>query len=383
MMKIVLVHDGYFPKGTAFASRLYNLAEMFFSCGIETHVIASYTKDESIKANCVYKEGNVTFQITDIRNRGSIDTFFGPYNFIRTVIKYINTEKVDAVVTSRGITYYTKLIKECKKRGIRCFVEQCEWLDISSFKFGKIDPRYLRMNYLFEKGYKSADGIIAISKLLEEHFAYLGVKTIRIPTILDVIAQPCSMQTGNKKTIIVFTGSLGSRKELLSPIISVMKDDRYLQENIEFHIYGPSREQVKMNLDDPSELEGVSNVQVHGFVEHSEVQEAIRNADFQYFIRPNRRSSNAGFPTKLGESLSVGTPCITNNTGDILLYLKNGKNSYIVGEDINSSLAEILKRIISQTKEERMLMRKAARTTAEQNFDLRNYKAVITDFLKH
>lgn len=381
-MKALFIHDGFFPNGTAFASRLYNMAELFYCCGVDVHIIAAYSKDNSIAINNTNKIGNVSYQITDIMNRGSIDTFFGPHNFIRTVIKYIRTVKIDLVLTSRGITYYSKLVKECKSNRVKCYVEQCEWLDVSSFKFGKIDPRYLRMDYLFRKGYQSADGIIAISRLLESHFKLQGIKTIRIPTIIDVVSQPYTIETQNDKIVVVFTGSLGSHKELLSPIITVLKNNKYIQEKVEFHIYGPSKRQVVFSLEEPDDLNLINNVYYHGFVDHSEVQEALRKADFQYFIRPDRRSSNAGFPTKLGESLSVGTPCITNDTGDITVYLENGKNSYIVGKDIIGSLTEIFENIISQTCETRKSMRIAARKTAEKFFDLRNYQRELTEFLE-
>ena len=82
-MKALFVHDGYFPEGSAFASRLYYMAEMFLYCGFEVHVIAAYSKDKSIKPNNVYKTGDITYQITDVSNRGSIDTFVGPRNFLK------------------------------------------------------------------------------------------------------------------------------------------------------------------------------------------------------------------------------------------------------------------------------------------------------------
>lgn len=381
-MKAVLIHDGYFPTGSAFASRLFHLAKLFTVCGIDVHVIAAYSTVDHIVENNVYQFDDFTYQITDVKNRGSIDSFVGPRNFLKSVTEYLCAEDVDVVLTSRGLTYYKKLIKVCNKRNIKCYVEMCEWLDLASFKFGKIDPRYIKLNMLLHRGVKKFDGVIAISRLLEKHFKMLGLKTIRIPTIIDVEKQDFVPETGNKKTVIVFTGNLGGHKELMAPMINTLLKNQKLRENIDFHIYGPSVDQVKENVGKTARFSELKNVSIHGYVSHDEVLEAIKNADFQYFMRPNRRSSNAGFPTKLGESMSLGTPCITNNTGDISVYIRNEENGYIVDDNIAESLEKVLMEIVSQTKQQRRMMRENARKTAEKSFDLKQYQDILRDFLK-
>ena len=375
-MNALLVHDGYFPFGTAFAARLYYLALILKESGYNVHVITAYTKEKK-EINETYCINDITYDISDFRNRGSLDTFIGPKRFMKTISNYIKLHDVDVVITSRGVSYYNKLVRLCHKYKIKCIVEQCEWLDVSSFKFKNADIRYIRMLQLFCKGYKSADGIIAISRLLEKHFNKIGVRTVRIPTILDVDSIQFS-ETANEKTIIVFTGSLGARKELLYPLYKVLSDNQDLQNQIEFHIYGPSKEAVINNVGDKTLVNGLKNVFYHGFVSKTEVQRAISEADFQFFIRPNRRSSNAGCPTKMGESMAAGTPLITNNTGDISLYVDSGINGYLVDDgDMIESLTGILKRIVNQTYSERLCVRKSARSTAEQSFNYKNYKTVL------
>lgn len=69
-------------------------------------------------------------------------------------------------------------------------------------------------------------------------------------------------------------------------------------------------------------------------------------ADFSIFVRPDRRSSHAGFPTKLAESLAAGTPVITNNTGDIGLYLKDGENGFLLKDGTQKSVKDVLDKLI-------------------------------------
>ena len=116
---------------------------------------------------------------------------------------------------------------------------------------------------------------------------------------------------------------------------------------------------------------------VHGRVPQEEIQDIIINADYQIFIRPQRRSSNFGFSTKLGESMSVGTPVITNNTSDIGMYIKSGDNGFLINNSDERELVQVLRAAIEMSKEERTEMRKRTRKTAEIAFDYREYKNTI------
>ena len=105
-------------------------------------------------------------------------------------------------------------------------------------------------------------------------------------------------------------------------------------------------------------------------------------ADFQLFIRPNRRSSNAGFPTKMGESMAVGTPVITNNTGDIELYLTDSENGYMLRGNGIEAVRTVLDQILKLCVEDYVEMRKRARITAEQVFDYHKYVYCVEALLK-
>lgn len=379
-LKVLLVHDGYFPTGSAFASRLTNIARLLKYSGYSVHVIAAYTKDKSIETHRTYNIDGITYQITDSKNRGSIDTFIGPKNFYKSVKEYIKNNKLDFVITSRGLTYFVKLVEECHRNNVCCIVEQCEWLDISAFKFKKCDPRYLMMNYLFSHGYQKADGILAISRMLEDYYTKLGLNTIRIPTIVE-FDNLCVRTHGrsDKKRKIIFTGNLGNHKELLKPIFEAFSRNPQLMECFQFDIYGADKKQVISNVGSAELVDFAVNTTMHGMVDQTTMNEIQSQADFQFFMRPNRRSSNAGFPTKLGESMSAGTPVITNNTGDICCYVKNGVNGIIVNDSIE--LENALINIMNMSDEQIVQMRTNAYQTARQSFNYVSYKEEIIEFL--
>jgi hypothetical protein len=47
----------------------------------------------------------------------------------------------------------------------------------------------------------------------------------------------------------------------------------------------------------------------------------LMNSDFTLLLRENNESNNAGFPTKVAESISLGVPPLLNFTSDIKDYL--------------------------------------------------------------
>ena len=120
-----------------------------------------------------------------------------------------------------------------------------------------------------------------------------------------------------------------------------------------------------------------------GRIPQDQVAEAVRQADFSLVIRPNRESSNAGFPTKLAESMAVATPIFANLTGDIGLYVKNGINGLVSASDSQQDVVKTLRRALKMQADELEAMRISARKTALQAFDYRAYKQNLNEFISN
>jgi glycosyltransferase involved in cell wall biosynthesis len=98
--------------------------------------------------------------------------------------------------------------------------------------------------------------------------------------------------------------------------------------------YYPEDEEVVASLGE--------RVSFLGKMSHKDVLLYLKRADFSIFYRAKTRVTMAGFPTKFSESISCGTPVITNLTSDLSAYLKDGINGFIIEENIDRSLKEIL-----------------------------------------
>ena len=369
-MNIVFVVDSPFPFGSANSMRSRSIYKLLELAGYNVHVIADFdtvcTTDVCIEYSyeTIY-DNNMTF----FRRR------FVSSKSVRALKKYCRNHNIKCVLMNAHHERLNKIASFCKKEKIKLIVENCEWYDSSSFKLDKFDPRFYFNEKMMSYDIKRVDGVVSISRFLDAHNKKLEIPSVIIPTILDVESTPYSINTNNKKTTIVYTGSIERSKELLKPIINTLSKNLIFRKKIEFHIYGPSVDDVLYNIGGNKRLldEVGDCVCIHGRIPQNEVQEVLTKADYLIFLRPDRRSSHAGFPTKLGESFAVGTPIIANDTGDLSLYIKSGKNGFLLKSYDDNEIKSVFEKIILLNEEEYRNLRSNARKTAEESFDYRKY----------
>lgn len=371
-MKLLIVTDLSFPTGSAMSSRLNSFCLLFKELNYDIHVIAGKSEGKQYTYNKIYNTKNYSFEIVYSERSEQLQSFIGNENLAGRVDEYLSDNSVDLVFFNSLGALFNKVLKICKKHNVKTLLEQCEWYDSSTFRFNKLDLRYIRFTNNIRNNYKKVDGIISISRLLNDYYKLNGVKTLRIPSLFDVKNNEYNVKLENNKIKLIYTGSPSKSKELLKPIIKSL----YYFDNIELDIYGLDKEEVLNNIDNVSLTD---NIKVHGRVSYEELKKAILNANYSIFIKPKRRSSDAQFPTKLAESMSFGTPVITNKTGDIELYVKDGINGFICKED---ELFYTMKKISEVDNKNYNRLRENARKTALNYFDYRIYKKEMKEFIE-
>jgi glycosyltransferase involved in cell wall biosynthesis len=110
-----------------------------------------------------------------------------------------------------------------------------------------------------------------------------------------------------------------------------------------------------------------------GRVPRSQVLEALQEAHFTVLLRPDRRYSNAGFPSKVPESLAAGVPILLNLTSDLREYLGDGTAALLVDDSSPMEVTRAIRRALQLTPEELSDFRRCARAKAEKYFDYRVY----------
>lgn len=379
-MNIIFIVVSRFPYGEASSIRALNICHLLHDAGHIVHVISDYPSNPESNCNFCTYEAVSQYTISICKRHNVVK------KSIEALKKYCDRNKIDAVLTNARFDRFDKVSDFCHENGLKLYVENCEWYHYSNFKLGILDYRYWKNQWMITKGFKRADAFISISRLLDEHNSSLGIPSIRIPTIMDTEEIPYDVERAfdKNKITIAYTGNPGKSKEFLFPIISALAEDDVLKSKIQFHIYGPNKNQVMMNIshDSTTLSKAGDSVVIHGRVSQTSISEVVRNSDYLIFLRPDRLSSNAGFPTKLGESMAVGTPVITNNTGDIGLYLKDGVNGFFLEDYKSETVKKMLHNVLNVSQGTYVNMRKMARKTAEDNFEYRNYIDTIKQLLQ-
>ena len=79
--------------------------------------------------------------------------------------------------------------------------------------------------------------------------------------------------------------------------------------------------------------------------------------------------------------MAVGTPVITNDTGDIGMYLHDKKNGFLLENGCVEEIFNAFNTIVSLNDFQYENMRKCVRKTAEESFYYRIYLEKMKEFL--
>ena len=125
-----------------------------------------------------------------------------------------------------------------------------------------------------------------------------------------------------------------------------------------------------------------SRLVFHGRVSEMELRGIMARADFSIIFRPKARWSDACFPSKLPEFLSLGVPVICNLTSDLEHSLTDGRDALFVPELTSTALLVTLLRASRLGDRERAELSKNARLRAENTFDVRQYAGRLREFIE-
>lgn len=322
----------FFKKGGAATRRIIGNIKTLNLMGYDIDVIDG----DSCYSNTKFEEVNV---ISLNERPGSSLSFFS--KLVKLLLIGNNTinflkklkEKPSFIILYSGYSpYLLKLIPYCKKNKIKIFFDCVEWYQPKSFWEYLYKPYYwnveLAMRFLISK----CTGVISISSFLERYYKAKDVKCILVPPTLDMHSLKSykkSKDISELKVKLVYAGTPG-HKDLLSEIIEIVKS---FENRLELHIAG-----VEGN--------SVGNITYYGVLSHGDTLSLVSKCDYSVLLRPNNKVSKAGFSTKVVESMSLGTPMITNNTGDLSNYIVDGVNGFIFNgydiENLKVKITEVL-----------------------------------------
>lgn len=384
-MKVLILTKQPYPYGSAYSTRSRAITDALIALGHTVTVFCSSGGDNDTD-RCYFDTHPGVSRIIISEKKGIFQSFAETNEYVAEVTKFLATDGCDIVISSSMYDKIAPIIKVVREHKVPIILESCEWFHYSSWTFGKLDPRYWLFSYAWRRHFPQADGYITISRLLENHYSKTGKPVLRIPTITDVssIIPQLDMPGLDKRVTLLFAGRFGGTKDDVVPFARAIASDEELLRTCALIIVGPSRKEVFAREDEQgsfSALEKAGALRIIGRLSQEQVEEAYRKADFGCFARPKRRSSDAGFSTKLGEGMAVGTPFIVNDTGDIGNYIENGVSGFVLKDVTPTSVQVALRNVLHASTKDRVAMRVAARSVAERYFDWRSYSGALSKLL--
>jgi len=296
-------------------------------------------------------------------------------------------DSIDAVILYNSHTsYHIRLYEYVKERGIPLVVDRTEWYDPGSCVGGRFGLFRWDVEATLRYWAPRADGAIAISSYLEKHFSSRGCHVLRVPPLVDVQEAKWPAQEKKRESGAVlelaFAGHAGKKDYLVNAVrgLGLLGDSA---KSVRFVLMGPTRDELEANLGaDAVLLEKLKDqFEFTGRLPHSQALARVAECDFSILLRPDARYAQAGFPTKLVESLGCGVPILGNLTSDVGMYVRDGIEGVVVENCSPEAFAGGLKRALALSLDQRKAMRFHARRSAQESFDYRNWSERLGGFM--
>ena len=389
-MKIIYITAFDFSGANAASKRVINNLEALLANHIEVKVFSLFGKEKNYIE--MLKEGKI--QVTSIEKspQRKLNFFASAAIRIKAIFKLLDFIKKDNdfthIILYSGYSIFSlPLLLARYFKNFKLLFDSVEFYEpkniFETFSFVNID-RYLANRILFF----TFDGIIVISKFLENHFIQKTIwgapKVIRIPPLIgqEPRLKKIHFGKGFRPIKLIYAGEIGKNKDRLEEFLDAYLD--FIQNSKLFHItlIGENHNELQKirsyrTLKDkfPSSLKIINRR-----ITLEEVRDKVAESHFVVFFREKNLISIAGFPTKFVEALSQGTPVITNDVGDIINFIEDGENSFISNnkkEEIKSKLAMIAS---LEANKYMQISQNAFHTSLQFNYT--KYKKPLYKFLK-
>jgi len=385
-MKILLFSNFALPDSCADATRVISFAKLLGELG-HTCQLLGVCYQENVSLSGSYD--GIDYEMLQAKNWTGLHAHKRITQLKSDIIAYLAEHGgYDAILLSNIYYDYADVfLNYARKTGTRLLINALEWYDRSNIQFsGPLGFVKLIKNRIALRVFYKKMEVVAISSLLDDYYKLSGCNTVTIPTILDtakyeaVASVPAS---GDEVVKIAYAGNPGRKDYIVNAIRALELLDAEQRQRLQLHFYGPKEEQLSEAGITPEFVQRYKkNIVCHGRIPHERVKFEIAGADFTVLLRPNKRYANAGFPTKVGESMACGTPVIANLTSDLHKYIIDGQTGIVCADETPESCAEAFRKALAMTGEQRQAMHDNCLKMAKEAFDYRVYVDAMEEFLK-
>lgn len=336
----IIYYGGFtLPDKSASANRVVSNGKIFDKLGYKTVFIgASDDSFDGLRAVNGYEN---MFEHAHPKSTKQWLNHMLSVEHIESVVKnYDDVKKI--ILYNVPMFTLLKAKKVFSKRNIEVCYDCTEWTKDTDGSLPKRIFKAFDEIFISNFAHKVADGIIAISSMMEKK--YKSSKNLLIlPPLVDINDGIWHQIPESHEGIFefCFAGIPDGKKESLDKVVeafcNINKKNTYLR------IIGITENEFKKIYPDSYIPKNVRNkITFMGKLSHEETVKYILGCDCYIFIRRSDKRNNAGFPTKFAESYTCGVPIITTDVSDVGEYIrKNGKGSLLkdmTTEDISDAM---------------------------------------------
>ena len=133
---------------------------------------------------------------------------------------------------------------------------------------------------------------------------------------------------------IAYCGNLNNEKDGVMILFDAFRSFHIKYPNMKLVLIGNGENEFVNNLKEKIIDNDLREcVIIKGPVPHDEVCNWLVNATILALARPSSRQAEGGIPSKVGEYLASGVPCVITRTGDLPLYLNDGIDCFLCNPD--------------------------------------------------
>ena len=381
-----------FNKNAA-GKRVLEMAKLISSLGFDV-VLLGLSKSnnfESIEKNKSIIEGISIYSFSNhiVKNRLNYNAFFSDFKYF---YNHNLKEQVCAIFLYGSPTislFNLKVINFARKRNIKVISDVVDWLSPSSgglaFKVFKHFDTWFLKSIITPK----SDGIIAISEWLMNYYRKKGIKNILlIPPLSEssnidfqCLPIPNILYAGTPFRVGQKNINKKLMKDRIDKSISLLRKVKEKGCVFKYHVYGFNKNDLLISL--PYLTKDVNylddSIVFHGKVTMETIHNDMSFMDYSLLIRDNNRVSNAGFPSKVSESISFGVPVITTKTSDISKYLRENESVFFLLDNPKENI-DILEKALKISPIERAKMR--TKCLINNPFDGSLFKDHLNQFIE-
>jgi glycosyltransferase involved in cell wall biosynthesis len=302
---------------------------------------------------------------------------------LHKVLKSFQFKGISVIIIPRNLATFRLLLLSRMLWRLPIVVDCMEWHESWQFKYGRFSPAYWRFLFSFHLVVPHLHGVLAISTYLTNHFRSRGIRALRLLPQIDMTEFPVHKIREEGGRVKLFYAGTPHKKDNIGLVLSVLFQlTKQEYKSILFTVAGISLPEIRrLAVEVGADWDSIApGLRVLGRIPREQVLNELACMDFLILLRPVSRYSQAGFPSKVSESLAAGTPVITNLTSDLGEILVDGVNSIIAEGDDVKSVKTALRTALGIDHSKLMEMSMAAHETSLKHFDYKNSANSLKEF---